>query len=138
MGKVQQDAIAAKHNIVFLPFQASNVPDAAGTYKTVEPASNDYLMAWAGSIVGMSVRHNADLTGGVITHRATIDGTANAAFTVVTDDLNQQAYKTIEARTVTFLKGQRIGMDWIKNGTVAPTTTDVSAGLWVLLEDIDL
>lgn len=135
---VAQTQLASSKTIVPLVFQAANVADADGTAKTLNIDSNDYVMPWAGSIVGISVRHNADLTGGVITWTPTVDGTAKTALSAVTDDTNQQAYKAIEGRRISFAKGARIGVAWTKTGTVAPTTTDVAITLWVLLEDVRL
>lgn len=135
---VAQEQIAITTYLVPLVFQAVDVPDAAGNAKTVESGSNDYVMPWAGSIVGMSVRHNADLTGGTITWRPTIGGTANATMTCTTDDTNQQDYAVTEGRAVPFTAGARIGVDWTKSGTVAPTTTDAAIVLFVLLEGISL
>lgn len=133
-----QENIAITLPMVVLAFQASNVPDAAGNAKAVEPASNDYVMPWRGSIVGMSVRSNADYSGGVLTFRPTINGTANTGLTAVMDDTNQQAYSRKDARIINFAAGDRLGVDWVKSGTVAPTTTDVVITLFVLLEDVQL
>lgn len=131
------EPIGVTENIVLLPFQASNIPDAAGIAKAIEPASDEYVMMRNGSVTGMSVRHNADLTGGVITWRVTINGVASTVLTVVTDDTNQQALKTIGARKLTFVRGDRVGMDWTKTGTVAPLTTDVAALLELELENVE-
>ena len=138
MGNVMQEHIAPSKIVVPLVFQTTDVPDAAGTAKTVQVGSDDYVMPWAGSIVGISVRHNADLTGGAITWRPTIDGTANTTMTVLTDDTHQQAYKTHAGRDIPFAAGARLGVDWTESGTVAPATTDVAIVLFVLLEGVDL
>lgn len=138
MGGAMQEAIAITMPMVALPFQASNVPDAAGNAKAVEPASNEYIMPWRGSIVGIAVRSNADYTGGTLTFRPTINGTANTTLTAVLDDTNQQAYSRKDARSINFAAGDRLGVDWTKSGTVAPTTTDVVITLFVLLEDVYL
>jgi len=138
MGNLMQERGGVTHYVVPLVFQSSNVPDSAGNAGTVEPASNDYVMPFAGSIVGLSVRHNADLTGGTITWRPTIGGTADTTLTVVTDDTNQQAYASQAAEVVKFAAGARLGIDWTKTGTVAPTTTDVTAILFVVLDDVEL
>lgn len=132
-----QENVAITENVIFLPFGAANVPDADGTAKAAEVNSNDYVMNFAGSIIGLAVRHNADLTGGVITWNPTIDGTANTTLGVVTDDTNQQAYKNIQSQRIQFAAGARLGVAWTKTGTVAPTTTDVSIGLLVQLTGMD-
>lgn len=135
---VAQTQLASSKTIVPLVFQAPNVPDADGSAVTLNADSNDYVMPWPGSIVGISVRHNADLTGGVITWTPTVGGTAKTALSVVTDDTHQQAYKSIEGRRIPFAAGARIGVAWTETGTVAPTTTDAVITLWVLLEDVRL
>lgn len=135
---MQVERIATAYHLVPLVFQASNVPDSTGNAKAVEPASNEYLMPWRGSIVGLSVRHNADLTGGAITWRPTIGGTANTTLTVLTDDTHQGAYGAVEADRIPFAAGALLGVDWTKSGTVAPTTTDVTITLWVLVENAGL
>lgn len=134
---MQQESIAIRHNVVALPFAQVDVPDAAFVYDTLSGASGGYVMPWSGFVVGMSARHNADLTGGVITHRVLVDGTANTTHTIVTDDTNQQAYKRLPEGAIPFTAGQRLGMDGTKTGTVAPTTTDVDAALFVVLKDMD-
>lgn len=138
MGNVMQERIAVAHNVILLPFQATNITDAAGNAAAIQADSLEYVIGFKGSIFGISVRHNADLTGGVITWRPTINGTANTTLTVLTDDTNQQAYKSIAARRVRFAAGARIGVDWTKTGTVAPETTDAVIALLLLLEGIDL
>ena len=134
---MQQETIATKHNVVALPFAQVDVPDAAGVYDTLSGASGAYVMPWDGFVVGMSVRHNADLSGGVITHRVLVNGTANTAYTLTTDDTNQQAYRSLPEGAIPFKKGDRLGLDFTKTGTVAPTTTDVDALLLVLLKDME-
>jgi ABC-type enterobactin transport system permease subunit len=140
MGNLMQDANAARNQVFPLPFQTTDMGDAAGVYKAIQVGSNDYCIPWAGSVVGISARHNADLTGGVVTHRVTIAGTAIAAtlLSCVTDDTHQNAFKTIDAFIINFPAGSLIGADWTKSGTVAPTTTDVVVVIWILCRDISL
>ncbi|MBZ0281024.1 MAG: hypothetical protein K8L97_09800 [Anaerolineae bacterium] len=137
MGNLQQDAIAAKHNLIALPFQAPNIPDANVTAVTIQIDNPDYLMPTGGSVVGLSARHNADLTGGVITWTPTINGVAASGLAAVTDDTNQQAYAKQAARVVNFKAGDRLGVLGSKTGTVAPTTTDAVLVLLVLLDGLD-
>lgn len=128
-----QEPIAVTEYLVPLVFVTSNVPDAAGTARAVEAASDDYVMPFAGSVVGLTVRHNADLTGGIITWNPVVNDVAKTAISAVTNDTNQQAVKTVDADLVPFAAGDRIGCEWTKSGTVAPTTTDVVVIVWVLL-----
>ncbi|MAS33555.1 MAG: hypothetical protein CL610_06085 [Anaerolineaceae bacterium] len=138
MGGVLQENIAVTYYLTVLPFQAANVPDDDGNATTLNADSNDYVATRSGSIVGLSVRHNADLTGGVITWRPTINGTGSTGLTAVTDDDAQQDYATADANVIPFVAGDRLGVDWTKTGTVAPTTTDVAITLEVLYHDVQL
>ncbi len=133
-----QESIAIKNNVLSLPFQAANVPDAAGSMITLNADNTEYPpMTHAGSIIGLSVRHNADLSGGVITWTPTVNGTPVTGISVVTDDTHQQAYISIRSEAVRFAAGDRLGIAWTKTGTVAPTTTDVVAQLIVLSQDME-
>lgn len=138
MGNLLQENIAVTYYLTALPFQAANVPDDVGNATTLNADSDEYVATRAGSIVGLSVRHNADLTGGVITWRPTINGTGNTGLTAVTDDDVQQDYATADANVIPFAAGDRLGVDWTKTGTVAPTTTDVAITLEVLYHDVQL
>ena len=134
-----QENISITDYLVPLLFQASNVPDAAGVAVFVETASQETPpMNWEGSIVGISVRHNADLSGGVITWRPRINAVASAILNVVTDDPTQQARAEKPAGVLNFKQGDRLSVDWTKTGTVAPTTTDVVIILWVLVQGVRL
>lgn len=136
---MQQEAIAIKNNVVALPFAQVDVPDAAYVYDTLSGVSGVYVMPWDGYVIGVSARHNADLTGGVITHRVLVNGTANTTHTIVTEDTIQQAYKSIPADSggIPFKAGDRLGMDATKTGTVAPITTDVDAVLFAVLTGME-
>lgn len=133
-----QEQIAVSDYLAYLPFQATNVPDGSVTAKAVEPASNEYVMLHDGCILGASVRHNADLTGGTITWQVTINGVAKTALSLVTDDTHQQAYGTVAADVIPFKAGDLIGLGATKSGTVAPTTTDVAALVEILVEGVGL
>lgn len=131
-----QEPIAVTNNVIYLPFQASNIPDAAGSAVVFGADFPEHApMLLAGSLIGLSVRHNADLSGGVITWKPTINGVAVTGLQVVTEDTVQQAVAMVEAGVVPFPTLARIGLAWTKTGTVAPTTTDVIAGVYALLHD---
>jgi hypothetical protein len=133
-----QEPIAITEYVTTLAFTATNVPDAAGTAIAIEASSNDYLMPYGGSVVGIGVYHNADLTGGVITWNPTVNGTAKTALGAVTDDTNQGGYAVCDSTKVPFTAGQRLGVKWTKTGTVAPTTTDATIVLYVLVTGVGL
>lgn len=135
---MQQDAISARNNLLWLPLQAVNVPDANGNMIAFSSDNAEHgPLPYAGSIIGIGVRHNADLTGGVITWTPTINGVAASGLAVVTEDTVQSIWKAIQADVVNFAAGSRLGIAWTKTGTVAPTTTDVIGGLLVLLKNMD-
>lgn len=132
-----QEAIAIRNNVVALPFAQVDVPDGAFVYDTLSGASGSYVMNWNGYVIGMNAGHNADLSGGTITHRVLINGTANTTYTLTTDDTNQRARRNLPPGSIPFSAGDRIGMDGTKSGTVAPTTTDVDALVFVVLTDME-
>lgn len=116
-------------------FGATNVPDAAGTMFASEATSPDYIMPWAGSVVAIAVRSNADYTDGVLTFNPTIDGTANTSLGTTMSDTVQSNYAVKPQGTVSFAAGARLGAAWTKTGTVAPTTTDVALTLYVIFKN---
>lgn len=130
------EQISVTQPLVPLFFGASNIPDAAGNAFASEPASQAYVMPWAGSIVGMSVAQNAALSTGTLTWRPTIDGTANPALTTSTDSSNQRNTAKANVGKVPFAAGQRLGVDWTKSGTISATTTDAAIVLWVQLDEV--
>ena len=135
---MQQDAISARNNPLWLPLQALNVPDANGNMIAFSADNAEHgPLPFGGSIIGIGVRHNADLTGGVITWTPTINGVAATGLSVVTEDTVQQVWKSIQSNMVNFAAGARLGIAWTKTGTVAPITTDVIGGLLVLLKGMD-
>lgn len=120
-----------------LPFTVTNLGDANGS-ALAGGAGDAFVAPYAGSIIALSVRHNADLTGGVINWKATINGTANDNLSVVTDDTNQQAFDSCEAHVIPFDAGDYIGLAYTKTGTVAPTTTEVAAMVRVVYHNVDM
>lgn len=120
-----------------LPFGLANAPDANTAAGTIS-GGDAYVMPYAGSIIAIAVRHNADLTGGVLTWSPTVNGTAKTALSAVTNDTVQQAYDTCEAYVIPFAAGDYIGAAYTKTGTVAPTTTDVSVIVRVVYHQVDM
>lgn len=137
MADILQEDIAVKRYIVYLPFSVSNVPDAAGTAK-VNADGNEYRMTRSGSVVGISAQLNAALSGGTVTFRPTVDGTAKTALSTDVSSSAQGSQKTKAANTVPFAAGAKLGVDYVKSGTVNPTTTDAIIVLEVLLDGVEL
>lgn len=135
---MMQENIAILSNVIFLPFQVVNLGDANGNAVTPNVDSAEYPpLPWGGSIIGLSARHNALLGGtSTITWTPTVDGTPVSGLSIVTSNSIQQAVKNIAAGKVNFGAGKRLGLAYTKTGTVTPTTTDVLAGMWVLLNNM--
>jgi hypothetical protein len=142
MGNKMLERIAVDKYMIALLFQTTNIPDAAGTMKTTQVDSDDYVMPFKGSIVGLSIRQNAALSGGELTFKPTLAGTAvtGTGLNCVLNSSAQQAHKSqlADIATFTFAAGARLGIAWTKTGTVAATTTDAVATLFVLVEVDDL
>lgn len=139
---VTQTNLGSTYNILALPFSATNIGDADGTLNSVQADTDVYTMPAAGSVIGFSAYGNAQLTTGTLDFHPTVNGSLMPAFdgdTAQLHSLQQNPYRMQEARKnlFTFTAGQRIGLNWEKTGTVDPTTTDASAVLIVLLEDVD-
>jgi len=138
MGNRLQEQIAITDYLVPLHFGATNIGDAAGTAVAYPSDTAEYIMPWSGSVVGISAASNADYTGGVLTFNPTVNGTANTGLAAVLEDTVQRDTGVINSDIVNFTAGQRLGVKWTKSGTVAPTTTDVSLVLWVLVTGVSL
>lgn len=139
MGNKLLERIAVDKYVVPLVFQATNIADAAGTAKAVEPSSNEYVMPYGGSVVAITAALNAALSTGTLTFRPTINGSAVTAFnaTALSSSKQRTADTQLSDKTV-FAAGDRLGIDWTKTGTVSPTTLDATITLWVLVELPDL
>lgn len=115
-------------------FHETDHADAAETFEGQEASSNAYTMPFAGQVVAMSTRSNADLTGGTIVVNPTIDGVADTDLGNTLADAAQQDYDVVAPGSVTFTAGQLLGVLTSKTGTVAPTTADVSTILIVVFD----
>ena len=143
-----QTLLGSRRPIVALPFSAYNVADADGTLYAENVigtvGSNvEYPMPSSGSIVAFAVHDNAGLSTGTLTFHATVNSNSyNRQFPGTYNALHvtqQTAYDKIPAERsrFTFTAGQRVGLVWTKSGTITPTTTDLSATLYVQLDDMD-
>lgn len=138
MPRSVQERISVTDYLVPLVFQATNIPDAAGTANAVEPTTPSYVMPFAGSIVAISAGLNGALSTGTVTFRPTINGTANTSLTTAVANGTQRSRATKPADAVNFTAGQYLGVDWTKSGTVSPTTADATIVLWVLVNEVNL
>lgn len=131
-----QENITPVAPIAVIPFQATNIPDSTGNAKAIEPASNEYVFPWSGSIIGISAVSNAAFSTGTVTFRPTIAGTANTGLTVALSSSAQLATAKKAQGAIPFAAGDKIGVDFTKSGTVSPTTNDVVITLWVIFEGV--
>jgi hypothetical protein len=125
-------------NVIVLTFSAVDVPNAAGTANTVASGNTSYLLPFSGSIVSIMAASNDAFTGGTVTFRPTVNGTANTTLTTALSSSVQQNYVNGPADQVRFAAGDRIGVDFTKSGTVAPITNDVIIMLFVLVENMPI
>jgi hypothetical protein len=132
-----QTQLGSTFNMQQLPFFATDIPNANGTFRVTADV-NEYVALYDGSIIGGGVLLNDVLTGGTLTLRATINGTACPAFETTLEVGQQTATARQDARRAgfAFRAGDRLGLTWVKAGTVAPTTRDATAALIVLYENV--
>lgn len=138
MGKAVQEQISITDYLVPLVFQATNIPDATGNANTIEPTTTEYVMPFAGCVVGISASGNALLSTGTLTFNPSVNGVANTGLGVTLTNAVQRASATKLADAINFSAGQRLGVPWTKTGTISPTTTDANIVLWVLVEGVKL
>lgn len=132
-----QEQISITEPIVAYEFIITNHGDANTTAKTPEPSSNEYLLPWEGSIVGISAVSNAAFTGtNTETYNPTIDGVTKTGIGCVTSNAIQQAYATKPVGVVAFAAGKRLGVLSTKTGTVAPTTNDIVITVYVQFKNV--
>lgn len=138
-----QTHIGSTKQVVTLPFHFWEIPNANGTlYSQVNTNGTltDYAMPYAGSIIGVTGSLNAALTSGTLQFQPLINGSLAPQFdSAARLDLGRQSFAyTHEGRraNLTFNAGDRIGLNFNKTGTVAPTTTDGQFLLVVLLEGV--
>lgn len=131
-----REKIAITRPLVALSFGATNIPDANGNAFASEPASAEYVMPWAGSIIGIAVGQNALLSTGSLLWNPTVDGSAKSALGATTDTTNQRASAKTNVGKIPFTAGQRLGVAWTKTGTIAATTTDAAITLYVEFDEV--
>lgn len=129
------EQIAVTAPMMAFEFQTTDIPDAVGNAKTLQATSNEYVMPWAGHVVAVSAAINGALTTGVVTFRPTVNGTAKTAISTAVQNGAQTNYATKPQGTVQFAAGVKLGVDWVKSGTVSPTTTDATITLFVVFEN---
>lgn len=122
---------------IALHFQTTDIADANGTLNSIVAAVDEYVMPVSGSIIGFGAQLNGTLTTGTLTFAPTKNGVAlseSFSATLTADS----AYQIRQANDPvwTFNAGESVGLMWTKEGTVAPTTRDAAALLFVLLDPV--
>ena len=91
----------------------------------------------AGSVVGMSINANGNISAGaavVKAHVASTEFTQNEAISLTLNATNSNAsYGSVRAGVMTFTAGQRLGISATSDATLAATTLDFDATLIVQL-----
>ena len=129
---------------VALSFNVSNVDTAAtNTDLTVADGVGTLaLMPYAGSIVGLSIKANANVTAGTIAFNVHKESTeyaqASSLLTTLTTASGSSniGYTTVRPGVLTFAAGEGIGVSVSSATNLAATTVDYSAILWVQLNPV--
>jgi hypothetical protein len=140
MPNVSTTPIGSQKQVALLGFQKTNVGDADGTLNPVMVTGEAYVAPYAGSVLGFSGTLSGALTTGSLVFAPTINGSLCPSFPDAASlRTNQQKGNyTQDARKAnyTFNAGDTVGVNWLKTGTINPTTTDVNALLVVLFEQV--
>ena len=138
---VAQIPVASKYVPVALTFSATSIPNANGTFVSAQGAMPYYTMPFPGSVFGVSIALSAPLTSGALGMSAIIDGVpVTGTFARLQADgtlMSAHQHWNAQRADYTFQAGQRIGVMWRKEGTIAPTTIDATVTMLVLLEGVD-
>lgn len=131
-----QSGVGSTKVPIALHFQTTDIADANGTLNSIVAAVDEYVMPVSGSIVGFGVQLNGTLTTGTLTFAPTKNGVALSDSFSDSPLTVDSAYGTIEAQKIgwSFVAGDSVGLMWTKAGTVAPTTRDGAALVFVLLD----
>jgi len=138
---MQLEGIIAAGQLVFLPFMQDNVAASQTNVQlnVVEVASaatlavDEYVMPFAGSIVGLGWSLSAAGAAGVFTIGATIGGTENATTTQTVGTAARGSDK-FNRDAVRFVAGDVLGVEITTDGSWDGTTSDLLVGLWVLVD----
>ena len=147
---MQMEQIAAAGQLVPLVFThdqvAASLTDAAlkaidltwnaGTSDaTLEwPGNTDVVMPFEGEVVAVTVASTAARTGGTLTVKPSVNGTAQSQPAATLDATNTQyAYARASRGQVAFKAGDRVGAAVTTDASWAPTTADIIVVVWVLV-----
>ncbi len=92
-------------------------------------------MPWAGSIVGMAVKGNANCTAGSATFRAVVGSTQVTSPAPVINATNSAASTARRsAGEARFAAGDLLGLQSVTDATFAPTTIEYDAVIYVVYD----
>lgn len=130
--------------VVALHFNVSNVDTAATNTDLTVPDGVGTLsvMPYAGSIVGLAIKANANVTAGTVAFNAHKESTEYSQVSSLLTTLTTASgssnigYSTVRPGVLTFAAGDGIGVSVSSATNLAATSIDYSATLWVLLNPI--
>lgn len=130
--------IAIKNPIQRFDFTLANL--AVSQTDAVVPRNantNGVLMPWNGSVLTLAVALSAAKTAGTLTFTITKNGTATP-FTLTVANGVQYVFAKRNAEVFRFLAGDRIGVTFSSDASLAPAgSLDVTADVYVLFEDVE-
>ena len=138
--------VGSTYNMVKYQFIATDVGNASGTLVAAQAGAVDYMMPYAGSVVGVTFRGSGSvggtLTTGTLVPLVMINDVALAPFpelSVAIMPSQRGGYFTQDAQMsgYQFAAGSTIGLVYSKTGTVGPTSVvDITAEVWVLHQNV--
>lgn len=130
-----QENIAIKHPTV--PYAFSEADLAASQTATAIPVVGadiaTYLIPTDGFIVGYSINKSASHNAGSLDFDLTVNGTS--VLTIAADTTS--VYKTLPGDSYAVDAGQTIGVTYTSDGSLSPTTIDVSIVVYVVHRDFN-
>lgn len=130
--------------VVALSFVASNInTGASGTNTFLTLASGVNTLAtqpYSGSVVGLAVKANANVTTGTAAFSVHKEGTAYAQASGITATLttasgsSNKGYGTLRPGVLTFAAGDGVGINYATATNYAATTVDYDATLFVVFD----
>lgn len=113
-------------------WHAQNVGGGTSTFTIPVSGTNmnHVVLPFAGSITGVTIAVNDSRTAGTLTATVTLNGAATALTTQINGTGTDFAHTAVAAGTITFVAGDRIGIDMSK-ATFTPTTADMLVTVFV-------
>lgn len=132
-------------NLATLQFTISNVDTAATNTDLAlagTPGNTLMVMPYAGSIVALTVKGNANVTAGTIAFNVHKSSTEYAQESSLLTTLTTASgssnigYSSVRAGVLTFAAGEQIGVSVSSATNLAATTIDFDAVLWYTLNPV--